>query len=125
MINERNKTYRFVFTAALFMLIHFFIKHHIYSLYISITLIILVLINTKIFRYPILMIEKASPLLSKIIYIPLLILSFYLLILPISIVLKILKLDNINNSLFFRTDKDTNFLNTKLIFSKDDITHPF
>jgi len=106
-------------------LIHFFIKHHIYSLYISITLIILVLINTKIFRYPILMIEKASPLLSKIIYIPLLILSFYLLILPISIVLKILKLDNINNSLFFRTDKDTNFLNTKLIFSKDDITHPF
>jgi hypothetical protein len=124
MKHSKSKTYRTVLTFAATLLVVYFLKNNIYALYLSVIITFLVLINHNIFKYPIDLLEYISPYLSKILYLPLLVLSFYLIILPISLIRKLIKKETINNNQF-QKNTNSNFTEQNILYTSDDLDHPF
>lgn len=124
MKHSKAKTYKTVFTFAATLLVVYFLKSNIYALYLSAIISFLVLINHNLFKYPIDFLEYISPFLSKALYLPLLVLSFYLIILPISLIRKLIRKDIINNNLF-QNKMNSNFTEQNILYTSDDLDHPF
>ncbi|MFT6524634.1 MAG: hypothetical protein ACJAZU_001663 [Bacteriovoracaceae bacterium] len=124
MSKDQIKILKFILPTTLILSIAFYINSKQYTLYIAATLILVSLVAPFIILKIVDTLEFISPFISKAIYIPLLSISFFLLILPIGLLRKIIGRDNINNKKFHK-DIKSNFDITELEYTSDDLTHPF
>ena len=124
MNKEQVKILKFILPTTLILSLAFYLNSKQYTLYLAGALVFITLIAPSVILKLISTLEYISPYLSKLIYIPLLTLSFYLLILPVGLLRKVFGRDKINNKSFYKETK-SNFDNVETEYTADDLIHPF
>lgn len=124
MSKDQIKILKFILPTTLILSIAFALNSKQYTLYIAAALILISLISPFIILKIVDTLEIISPVISKIIYVPLLSLSFFLLILPIGLLRKLIGRDKINDKKFYK-DIKSNFDEVEVEYTRDDLTHPF
>jgi hypothetical protein len=121
---DKVKIYKTVFTLILGLLGFSYFQKSTTYLYSAGILLIIVLLAPSLFKYPMDILEFISPYLSKTISTPLIFISFFLIIIPISLFRKIYKKDGIDNNLFDKKNS-SNFIEEKRQYLAEHLIHPF